>query len=77
MFLLGRKIGLHTLRERAQMQAERYARALRVRCDTIVYNATHIGCGRKVDLTINSLQAKTLYNLIHLFDYKIYRIKST
>ena len=57
MFLLRRKIGLHTLRERAQMQAERYARALRVHCDTKVYNATQIGCGPKVDLTINSLQA--------------------
>ena len=76
MILLRRKIGLDSLRERAQMQAERYARALRVHCDTKVYNATHIGCGRKVDLTINSLQAKTLYNLIHFFDYKIYRIKS-
>jgi len=53
VFLLGRKIGLDTLRERAQKQAERYARALRVCCDTKVYNATHIGCGRKVDLTIN------------------------
>jgi len=69
VFLLRRKIGLDTLRERAQKQAERYARALRVHCDTKVYNATLIACGPKVDLTINSLQAKTLYNfwLIHLF----------
>jgi len=59
VLLLRRKIGLDTLRERAQKQAERYVRALRVHCDTKVYNATLIGCGPKVDLTINSLQAKT------------------
>lgn len=52
-----RKISLDTLRERAQKQAEKYARALRVRCGTKVYYATLIACGPKVDLTINSLQA--------------------
>ena len=45
-------------KRKSTKQAERYARALRVHCDTKVYNATLIGCGPKVDLTINSLQAK-------------------
>jgi len=57
VFLLRRKIGLDTLRERAQMQAERVCQSTACSCDTKVYNATLIGCGRKVDLKINSLQA--------------------
>jgi len=52
-----RKISLDTLRERAQKQAKKYARALSVHCDTKVYYATLIACGPKVDLTTNSLQA--------------------
>ena len=50
VFLLRRKIDLDTLREGAQIQAERYAKVLHVHWDTKVYNATLTGCGCKVDL---------------------------